>query len=162
MDTYFSNKRWVAWTIGILVVLNLFTLSLFWFSNGPHADTRGRKPQERGKMDKFIARKLQLSEDQQEQVKVFRKTHRQLTKAAMKKMGELKTQRIDALTKTIPDTALVNELAHQIGFQQTTVENLLSEHYFHLRSICNEEQQKELVNVFRELAKRRGPKKKRE
>ncbi len=162
MTNYFSNNRWAIWTIIALVILNLFTLSMLWWSNKNAPNSRaGENMPHKERIENFIAKQLNLTDQQKEQFSTLRKNHREQTKTHFDKMRSLRQQRMDALTTTPPDTTKVNQLARQIGNQQALLEATLSEHYYQLQALCNEDQKAKLADVFQKMMERRKKRGKR-
>lgn len=140
----------MIWVVIILVFLNLFTLSMLWYTNALQRDSIPEPPPPR--IEEFMADQLGFDEAQKKQFKVFRKQHKNELKNEFKKIRTLKKEYMIALTAIQPDTTLLADLAVQIGAQHTAFEELLAKHYFELRSICtNEKQRKMLSKVFQKM-----------
>jgi Spy/CpxP family protein refolding chaperone len=153
MDNYFAQNKWTAWLIGLLVLLNVFSLGALWMGR-PKGPQHG--PHERGRMGQFMAKELHLSDEQAAQFKSLWEAHKEEVNKAQDNIGSLRKQRLEALLLSQPDSSQLQLLAQQIGQEQTRVEGLLSQHYFRLWAICNETQRKELPKVFGEMMKRKG------
>ena len=160
---YFTNKRFVIWTIIILVILNLFTLSAFWFTRifnilpiQPIAMHEFHDIN-RNQGDKFMEKELNLSEEQKKKFEESREKHHNQSKALHEEIYVLKEQLIDELFSTEVDSSKIKTLSEEIGMKQTELEMQNNTHILELKSICNPDQQEKLSMLFNEMLKRSRP-----
>ena len=160
---YFTNKRFVIWTIVILVILNLLTISAFWFTNIFRIFPIQRiaiheindKNHKQG--DKFLEEELNLSEEQKKKFEDSREKHHNQSKALHEEIYVLKEQLIDELFSTEVDSSRIKMLSEEIGLKQTELEMQNNAHILELISICKPEQQEKLALLFNEMLKRSRP-----
>jgi hypothetical protein len=156
---YFTNKKFVTWTIIILVALNVFTLSSIWltklFRPGPfpHTFHEERRPP----VEKFIERELDLSKDQVIKFEQSRKRHKIQSKALHDAIFFKKEKLINELFTPDVDSTEIKKLSEEIGMIQIEFEMQNNLHILELRSICNTEQQKKLKFLFNEMLEKSRP-----
>ena len=160
---YFTNKRFVIWTIVILVILNLFTISAFWFTRIfnilpilPYAMHEIHDMNhEQG--DKFLLIELNLSEEQKKIFEESRMRHFQLSKNLHEEIFGLKEQLINELFTKEIDSIKIKKFSEEIGLKQSELEMQNNAHILELKSICKPEQQEKLSLLFNEMLKRFRP-----
>lgn len=156
---YFTNKKFVTWTIIILVALNVFTLSTIWLTKLfrpdplPHTFHEERRPP----VDNFIEKELNLSEDQIIKFEENRKKHMQQTKALHDAIFFKKEKLINELFIPKVDSLEIRKLSEEIGMMQTAIEMQNNSHILELKSICNPEQQEKLKFIFNEMLEKSRP-----
>lgn len=155
----FSKNNWTIWLIGLLVILNVLTLATLWLTRGKGDLRHDRKGKEH--VEQFFANKLDLSEEQTTKFKALWDTHFEEVRANKMLIRELREQRMSVLIQEVPDNAKLKALAQEISTEQSNVEELLSQHYFRLKALCTEAQQKTLGEVFHQIIKKMNPERKR-
>ncbi len=159
---YFTNKRFVIWTIIVLVVLNLFTLSAFWLSmviNKPifpiakHdlIEDKERRPED------FLEEELKLSIDQKQHFEISSMKHTLRTKDIAREIHMRKRLLVDELFQQKPDTLKIQKLSEEIGMMQAGLEMVNNEHILELKSVCQPEQQEKLKLLFNEMLETSRP-----
>ena len=156
---YFTNKKFVTWTIIILVLLNVFTLSTIWFAKlvvpvpFPHTFHEER----RLPLDNFIEKELGLSDEQNRKFGESRKMHVIRTQDIAREIHMRKKLLFDELFQSSPDTSKIKKLSEEIGMMQTGLEMVNNVHILELKSICNPEQQEKLKFLFNEMLEKSRP-----
>ncbi len=150
MDIFFQ-KRFVAWLIIVLVVLNLSTLSIFLF-------TRGRGPQppppagnDSNRVRDFLKRELNLTPDQVTRYQGLQAAHAQRTRTLEEEIHDCRRRMMDQLAVPQPDLALVERLAGEIGRRQAEVDKTTFYHFRDLQALCTADQRARLTEIFREV-----------
>ena len=157
---YFTNKKFVTWTIIILVLLNVFTLSTIWLAKlvmpvpFPHTFHEERRPP----VDNFIERELDLSKDQVIKFEESRKRHMLQTKTLHNAIFFKKEKLINKIFTPDVDSTEIKKLSGEIGIMQTELEMQNNVHILELKSICNPEQQEKLKFLFNEMLEKSRPK----
>ena len=156
---YFTNKKFVTWTIIILVALNVFTLSTIWLTKlfkqdpHPHAFQEERRPL----VDNFIERELNFSDDQIRKFEESRKKHAIQSKTLHDEVFIKKEILINELFNSEVDSLMILKLSEEIGMMQTELEMQNNSHILELKSICNPEQQEKLKFLFNEMLEKSRP-----
>jgi len=146
---FFNRKQTVIWTIIILIVLNLLTLSTVWFSKHhpprpPHHDKHDRV--QMNDFD-FITKELKLDD---EQVKAFvkaREEHFSQMNIISEEIHMARKAIFDEVFKSEPENNMADSFASIIGQKHKDLEKLNFHHFMLLKSICNPDQQQKL-NIF--------------
>ncbi len=154
---YFTNKSFVIWTIVILVILNLFTISAFWFTKifsiFPVQQFMMHEIHDMNhkQRDEFLLTELNLSEEQKKKFKESREKHHKLSIVLHEEIFVLKEQLINELFSTEVDSTKIKKLSEEIGLKQTELEMQNNAHILELKSICKPEQQEKLSLLFNEM-----------
>jgi len=160
MMDIFTKKRSTSWIIILLILLNFSTLAMLWYSHlrrpplSPPPPGGGERP---AALQHFLARELDLTEEQSQKLKKLREKHFFQSKAILDKSHQLK-ERINAeLFASVPDAAKVERLAAEIGEKQADLEKLRFSHFGDLMSICEEGQKAKFKSLLHELLRMTGP-----
>ncbi len=155
MDLFTKNRLTVI-TIVVLLVLNIFTITMLWIDK--FGDSGFRKPgQGRENINKFLFSELNLSQEQSDQFREARIKHHQKSKALKDEIFRLKQRIINQVFEENPDEDLVEDLSSRIGELETEFEKEIYSHFTQLKNICNEDQVGKFEQIFREVFTRRGP-----
>lgn len=150
MDWLTQNKL-IKWLIGILLVVNIVTISALWFliSNKPSIpENMGKKfPTGIG----LLQQELNLSDEQAALFEKFRKENFEKTGVSFEKLNEVKNLLFEQIIKVNPDTLVVNDLVSKINGILTELEISRFNHFRDLLNICNEEQKKKFIPVIKDF-----------
>ena len=143
---FLTKNRFTIWTIVILVVLNLTTLTLVWLDHfKPHPPF---PPPGTGKDFKqslhFLKNELNLSETQIQKFIESRNRHVIQSKEILDKVYRLKKEILDEMFFTNPDSLEIQKLTEKIGLEQAEFERILFKHFLELKSFCKPGQQEKL------------------
>jgi hypothetical protein len=147
--SYFTRKNILAALIIILLVINGVTLATFIFRPGFifHRDNRECRVQ-RCPAD-FFREELGLSE---EQFQKFDKIRRQHMDTINVLAGQMKAKRIllsAEMMKAAPDSALIFKTTDELGVIYSAIHKINLLHYWHLRSMCSDEQKQKLDSIYK-------------
>jgi len=156
---YFTNKKFVTWTIIILVALNVFTLSSIWLTKlfRPDPFHLTFHEERRPPVDNFIERELDLSKDQIRKFEESRERHKIQSKALNDVIFVKKEKLIYELFISEADSVEIKKISEEIGIMQTELEMQNNSHILELKSICNPEQQEKLKFLFNEMLEKSRP-----
>jgi len=156
---YFTNKKFVTWTVIILVALNVFTLSTIWLTKlfrpdpFPHTFHEERRPP----VDNFFKKELNFSEDQIQKFEESREKHAIQSLALYSMLFLKKEKLVNELFVHDVDSIMILKLSEEIGMMQTELEMKNNAHILELKSICNHEQQEKLKLIFNEMLENSRP-----
>lgn len=139
-----NKQKILIIAVVVLVILNVTTLSLLWFSKPGRQHHRSRRKQP--DVDHFLKRKLDLSNEQAEIFKSIREEHFESTHDIQHSLREDRQQLSRILSSE--DTALQNELMRKISNKNAAVERLNFRHLQNLKTVCNEEQKVKFDSVI--------------
>ena len=150
---YFSKNKISLWIIGILVLLNLFTLSTIWY-NRYHVPDRERQQDVRHRHQeglKILEQKLELTADQKKVFDDLRQRHFEKMKPLHHEIFSIRRELMDEAAKAEPDTARIRALTNRLGEKETERERNIIEHFMEMRSVCKPGQKEKLEVLLREL-----------
>ena len=155
---FFTNKRISFWTIVLLIVLNLFFLSIIWYNQiiKPGKIPR-RPPRQSQKSLAILQKELNLSDAQIERYDLLRREHHERTQILVREIPRLKKEMMDEIFKNNPDTLKVMEISKLIGEKQTEIERITFYHLLDLKELCGEKQAAKLHGLLEEFFRRQQP-----
>ena len=158
MDIY-SKKRFTFWTIIILIILNIFTVSMLWLNqNRPiRMPPRMREPGQNQRALQLLQKELDLTDSQIQQYHQLGLINKRKTSVLINDIRLLKKEMIDKIFKNEPDTIKVMEIAALIGKKQTEVEQITFKHFLDLKELCGVEQVDKLQGLVDEFFRRHPP-----
>ena len=146
---YFTKSRVYVFLIILLAVLNVALIVFFW--KGPISKFgRHGGP---FKLEYFLEKKLELTQEQMHEYRQLRKTHFQEVALQLRKMRGLKGELFDLVGQE-DNTGKRADILEQIGKTQLTIDSLTFVHFENLREICNDDQQLKFDNVIKEVMRR--------
>ncbi len=131
-----TNKILVILVI-VLIIVNIATISFFWLKDSPHK----KRMHANGppKVERFLKRKLNLSEKQLRLFREARKVHFQESRKLMNDMKGYRKQLLFA--SGTDDLAVADSLFLRLSAAQSDFERLNFEHMKTLRGYCDQNQQ---------------------
>ncbi|MEZ4950323.1 MAG: periplasmic heavy metal sensor [Saprospiraceae bacterium] len=138
-------KVW-KWVFGILILLNIVSLLLLWV----RPKHPGPPPKGVEVLVDYFQKELQLDENQSNQFKTLIENHRKEVRQLNEKRKASKESMFEALTREQTDRNLVDSLARLAANVDLEIDQKLAEHYLQLKAVCNQNQQKQLGNLFLE------------
>jgi Spy/CpxP family protein refolding chaperone len=158
MMDIFTQKRFMTWTIIILVILNLSALATILFRElrkpPPPPPSPERRPEE---VQHFLERELNLSPEQAQQFEELRKQHHFQSRAVRDEIRRLRKEIMDELFKSSPDTTKVRKLSDEIGMKEAELVRILFYHFMDLESVCQPEQNGKFRALIQELLRMIAP-----
>lgn len=150
---YFSQYKWMWWTISLLVVLNIASIAFFLFGR------REEKKREYG-MKHFMENELKLNQEQKKMFESEKNIHFQ---SVVPIFDSMKIERI-AVSKILfsatPDSIAVLQHINKLSRLQAELEWLTFKHFSKLKNILTPEQQakfeKDLNDMFQNAGHRHG------
>lgn len=149
----FATKRFIKWTIIILVILNLTTLTMLWIKNNnkdsykkPRLPVRGPKESRQ-----FLTRELSLSEEQDRLFKELRHGHRFQGKKIQHQIHKLKREIMEGLFDPDFDNSKLNHLISEIGKKHGELELLTFNHFRELKNVLNTSQRNKFLLLVHDL-----------
>lgn len=122
----------------VLLLLNLGTLSFFWFTKPPHPPMPGHQPNDRPPMS--IIDGLKLSKEKASAIKTLESEHHKTKKALVEKDKMLHDKLFEAIGNSKSTDSLVNEIATNIE----AIEKMTIDFFNEIYNTCDESQKEEL------------------
>lgn len=163
MDIIAKNKT-LIWVIVILSVLNVITLSSFWFMYlkrpriMPRNDQMPMPPDRmRGDVDDFLRQELNLTNEQSEKFEQMQREHFKQIDDIFQQIRDTKKSLMDDTFVDSPDKQIVDKLISEISGHFAEIEKLHYQHFTELKSILNKDQQDKLREIFNDIEPMMGP-----
>ncbi|MCD4692409.1 MAG: periplasmic heavy metal sensor [Calditrichales bacterium] len=156
-----KKNRIMQWTIIVLLIMNIITIALLWFSQfkKPKPFPPAGTQESLIEGARFLKMELNLSEIQIQQFIDSRNRHAEISKKTHNKIHQFKKQILDESFKSVPDSIKIQALSNEIGKQQAEFERNLAMHFFELKSYCDPEQREKLKALFQDMAAKTRPRK---
>ncbi|MEI6694813.1 MAG: hypothetical protein WCO13_01990 [Bacteroidota bacterium] len=148
---YFIEKKSAFWTIVILVVLNVFTLSMIWILRPPHPFPLHARHEKL--IPDLVIAELKLDGKQailfkESEIQQMRKINLLLDSLHQSKQ-ELFLSSFDQAI----DTLKMESLIHQIGSLNEEIDRISFSHIIELKHICNTHQKEILEDFFWDMGR---------
>lgn len=144
------NKKWVAWVVLALFLLNISALStilIYTYRAKPEPEIK--KSVHQGiRPGKEIINELGLDSSQARVFHHIRSEFFDDIKPSLEKLQQKRKIIIDEINKDNPDTVFLNAVADTMGKIQADLKKETLRHYFRVRKICNEQQRSKLSDLY--------------
>jgi hypothetical protein len=150
------KMKWLIWAVVVLFVINLVTLATIMFYNyrqspEPITNTTPNTAQGNVMNGRFFRQTLGFNDRQMEEFRNTNQQFRPQTMALTFSIDSLKAAMFSEMKKQPSDTQRLNVLSMQIGNKHGLLKQRTYQFYLKIRSISNEDQQKQLEKVFEPL-----------
>jgi hypothetical protein len=149
---WITQSKYIKWLIGILLAINLVTISIIWIliidRKGPAPFEGDKRPQ--GTIE-MMKKEINLSDDQLKLFEKLRKENFERAKLFFEKIDSAKKLLSEELADDKLDTVLINSLTNKIGILFAEMEKQRLKHFHDLLSICTKEQKEKLTLIFKNL-----------
>ncbi len=159
----FWQKGFGAWTIVLLLLFNVSTLSLLWYKeiNKPPRPVRGPSGtnalDNRERIQRFIERELDLSREQAREFRKLHSTYLQQSKVLRNEIRDLKRNQLQVeMFASKADTLKINQVARRIADKQFEFEKQTFLHFQELRALIGEGQEESLKALLDEVFMKQG------
>jgi len=160
----FKQNRFLAWTIAVLVVLNLTTLTVLWLGRAPQPVRQARpaaQEREPAQEIRVLRDELGFDEAQIEEYRRLTRAHREEVRRLNQDIRRIKQQMFDGVLEDIPQPELSGALLAQAQQKQAEIERLTFQYLVDLKALCRADQQRQLKRlvdeIFRGAPDDRGP-----
>lgn len=155
----FAKKRFTLWTIILLVVLNISTISMLWLNqkNRPGVPPPLRALRQDQRTLQFLQKELNLTDAQIQQYDQLRQAHAHQTRGLINDIRGLKQKMMDEIFNDEPDSTKAMEIAGLIGEKQTEVERMTFNHFLDLKELCGKDQIGKLKGLIDEFFRSNPP-----
>ncbi|MBL0131345.1 MAG: periplasmic heavy metal sensor [Chitinophagaceae bacterium] len=143
-----TKNKLLTVLVVLLLIANAATLALFWMGKAKHP------PQPKGTPQEFLVKELKLDVQQQEQLDVLRKEHREAADQLREKIKEAKEAFFDLLKQTNVTDSAKQAAAKAISSNTEALDLMTLSHFQKLRSLCTPEQQNKFDEIIHEVASR--------
>jgi len=148
----FSQKKFMIWTIALLVILNILSMAALWYYRSGQPPQPARQAGQRQEsVTQFLNRELQLTDDQKKEFERLRGEHVEASAKLNNDIRNAKTALFDLVGTSSPDKAAIEKLTGEIGAKQAQLDLLLFNHLTALRNKCTPSQQEKFNSILRDI-----------
>lgn len=144
-----SQKKWMVGIIVVLVLINVATLSSFWWMRKPHHPPH---------LEAFFKKELGLTDEQATQFKALQDAHKQKGHQLHDSVKLFRTALFEEALKGTENKVKVDSLVNEISRIEVVLNYNLINHFTDLGKLCNsDEQRKKLDAILKKSAKMPPP-----
>jgi len=148
MELYKKN-RLLFWALIFLIVINLSALvSIFVFKKVQSPPVCRESP---SMSCSGFCEELKLSDNQSAKVEHINQEYRSHAEPLVSAIKEKRSEILDELNNTSPDTTLLNRVTIDLTVLQTRLQRENIKQYLELKSVCTPEQVQRLSALYRDL-----------
>ena len=154
---FFSKHKFATITIVILVLLNLFTISIILIREFRGPFPTFNPTQDRARADRvmhFLKNELDLTKDQSKQFRQLRHDHFEEVQKIQNEMHDLKKEIMDELFTDQPNEEKLEGLTQKIGQFESKREMLTFRHFLNMKSVCTIEQKEKFQFLLHDVLRR--------
>lgn len=152
------KKRILVYGLIFLLVVNLAgvgTLIYFHIQSQEDISMSASRGSGKGPVNAYIKEKLQLTDEQYQRFKELKQQSSNNHQQIVRQLRNQRKEMLDELSKTHPDTNKLKQIAHQMGALHEQLKNATIDHFLNMKQLCRPEQERELLNIFRNMHKGR-------
>ncbi len=150
----FKRKRYLWFTIIILIFMNLASITLLWVGKpeaGRFRDGPKNPSEEHKRIQHLLKKELEFDNKQVEQYLKIRKEHQDQMRLLSGEVKEIKRRMFDEVLEDNPQTELSDSLLALAQAKQAQLEQLTFQHFLDLKKLCRPEQQDKLKLLMHEV-----------
>jgi Spy/CpxP family protein refolding chaperone len=149
---YFTKNKWTAIAFIVLVLLNLTTLAVFFFTRPPMHDGPRN-----GSATDFLVKEVGLDSIQKNAFAELRKEHQQQMRELREKNREAKEAFFDLLANPDIDAATLDAAATKASQYEKESDLITFRHFQRVRKICRPDQQKKFDQLIHQVLRMTAP-----
>ncbi|NQV13847.1 hypothetical protein HQ531_00205 [bacterium] len=147
-----KERRWMQYTIALLVILNLaMVTSMFLHERSSHGPQGPQGP--KNGLEYFLKTELDLFPEQVEQMHIIRREHFRANQPLVHALKDSSELLILLAFNPDADSSLANKLSLNIGDIHAQLDFALYSHFVQLNSICTPVQKERLRALAKELTR---------
>ena len=150
---YKRKYRWALAGFIIMLALNLAVVGTIWYMKSDR-DHRGRDRTTAQKLQRFVERELQLTEEQQQEYGALVREHLKKSRELRAEISNYRNEIYQNMNDTTTAPTRVDSLAEKIGATQAELERALYGHFEEVRSLCTPEQKERFERMIEKLLAR--------
>jgi Spy/CpxP family protein refolding chaperone len=147
---FFQKNKVIIWVLTGLLIITLSALGTMvyhhWYAPGSYSAV---KPC--GEKCNLLSKELGLSVEQEQKVEQIRTTCRKNGMAISDSLQLKRSDLVTELSKDIPDTIHLRQIAQRIGQLQSHLTNQTIDQYLKISKVCTPEQREKLSSLYFEM-----------
>lgn len=152
-----SRQKWLLVLVGILLVTNIITLSIFWFNKKPKKDDN---PNQRPRMGKFIVDQMKFDSTQEAVYWVMRDTMMSNQRPVWDSIRAAKLRFFDLVNQPNASDSLLRARASEVMAYQVKLDSITLRHFQQVRTLVHPDQVQKFDTVIQEIVNRMTPQRK--
>ena len=154
MENIFKQKT-AAWTIVILLIINLATLTTIWYREFRKPDFRPFAPRDRQErkenVPRFMKEELNLDENQFQAFEKIRTEYLERAGNLMSQMHDLREELFREVLAATPDSLKTVGILQKIGDKQVEFDRNIYSYFMEIRALCGEQNEDKLHALMQDL-----------
>jgi hypothetical protein len=154
-----NNNNWMVWAIAVLALMNLTTLITVVYHRNKSVESEIVAMPDQAKSEstsvrysgRYFRDELNLSDEQMKKFSEFNPEFRQKVMAINRSLDSKRHEMLIEMAERNYDTNRLNLLSDSIGYLHASLKKQTYLYYMNFKSICNEQQQKKLEQLFGEM-----------
>ena len=147
-----SNTKILGVIILLLFIVNITTLSFFWYTTKRH----DLGPSNKGGAAAFIIKKLGFDSSQQETYNLLRQEHQQAMHGIKKQIEEGKEAYFSLLSDSMVSELAIVAAASKASTAEQQIDIITFHHFQKVRAICTAEQKKKFDAIINQVTRMMG------
>ena len=146
-----NKQKIIIAFIVLLLVVNFITI-FFLFQSNKHSNKRTNRPD-----SDYITKKLELTNEQQQQFEQLRKSHFEKRDAQRNEDQKLKEQMIEMISNSVQDSLKIDSITSLLATNRKKFELETYQHFYKLNSLLNTKQKDKFKEVLTHIMTRKSP-----
>ena len=148
-----SRQKWLLVLVGILLVTNIITLSVFWFNKKP----KENKAQDRPRMGKFIVDQMKFDSTQEAAYWTMRDSMIDKQRPVWDSIRAAKKRFFDLTNQPGASDSMLQSRANEVMAYQKKLDSITLRHFQQVRTLVHPAQLQKFDTVIREIVNRMTP-----
>ena len=151
-----SKNKVLTWLVVLLLVANAASITMFWMGKTKQTEQIKQTEQPKGKPQDFLVKELKLDANQQVQLEILAKEHREAVNELREKVKDAKEFFFNLLKRQNPSDSVKKTAAIAISSITEQIDLLTLNHFQKVRALCNADQQKKFDEIIQQVVDMMG------
>jgi periplasmic protein CpxP/Spy len=148
-----SRQKWLLVLVGILLVTNIITLSVFWSTK----KKKDNNPQQRPRMGKFIVDQMKFDSTQEAAYWIMRDSMMEKQRPVWDSIRAAKKRFFDLVNQPGVSDSLLRSRADEVMAFQKKLDSITLRHFQQVRTLVHPGQVQKFDTVIQEIVNRMTP-----
>lgn len=148
-----KRSKIYIWLIIILLVTNVATIGsvLYHVYTEKKAEPVQKTEMPNEQRTRFLVEQLNLNVEQADQFRNLNRTFNRTANPVTRELEQLRLEMLEELAASQPDKNKLENIAREIGDLHTELKETTIDFYLQMKSVCTEEQQTKLYQIFHSM-----------
>jgi hypothetical protein len=147
-----ARTKWLLVLVGILLVTNIITLTVFW-STKPGKPNNSQRP----RMGQFIVDQMKFDSTQENAYWIMRDSLVNTQRPVWDSIRAARKRFYDLVNQQMPNDSVLLSRAHEITEYQQKLDLITLHHFQQVRTLCRPNQVQKFDTVIQEIVNRMTP-----